>query len=265
MSCTRIWGWRMKHQMMCCTVFVIRLYPMWENSDNHRILHPLTGMICILFCWVKIMSINGRIIGYDPGGNGAHGVAELEIEQSRCVHVTVLSLETTEDVLCWILRSNNLVGLGVDTLAAWSTGPSGWRTADLFLRKRYTDIQKSIVSPNGLYGSMGINGMAVSISLRHAKPHLSISETHPKVLYRALEHKKYDYKSHSNEMDSALSRWIGSDVHTSNDHEWDAAVSAYAMLQGMTGSWTHDLFEDQIEKDGRLVWPCGKTNYWWPE
>lgn len=211
------------------------------------------------------MSVTGIIVGYDPGGNGSHGVAELEIGHGRCVRATVLSLETAEDVLRWIQQFNNLVGLGVDTLAAWSTGPSGWRTADLFLRERYTDIQQSIVSPNGLYGSMGINGMAVSISLRRTDPHLSISETHPKVLYRALEHKKYDYKSHSNEMDFALSRWLDLDVRTSNDHEWDAVVSAYAALQGVTGGWTHDLFEDQIEKDGRLVWPCGKTNYWWPK
>jgi hypothetical protein len=81
------------------------------------------------------MPINGGIVGYDPGGNGSHGVAELEIEHDRCVHATVLSLETAEDVLRWILRSNNLVWLGVDTLATWSTGPSGWRTADLFLRR----------------------------------------------------------------------------------------------------------------------------------
>lgn len=211
------------------------------------------------------MSINGVITGYDPGGNGSHGIAELVIEQNRCVNARVQTFGTAEEVLHCILQSNNLVGLGVDTLTAWSTGPSGWRTADLFLRERYTDIQQSIVSPNGLYGSMGINGMAVCVSLRHENPSLSISETHPKVLYRALEHKKYDYKSHVDEMDSALSRWLGLDIRTSNDHEWDAAASAYAVLQGITGVWLRNLFEGQMEKDGSLVWPCGKTNYWWPE
>lgn len=210
-------------------------------------------------------TVKGTIIGYDPGGNGSHGVATISVANNRCSSINVQSFETAEDVLLWIEGIENLVGLGVDTLACWSTGPSGWRAADLWLKNKYKNIRNSIVSPNGLYGSMGLNGMAVLVSSRQAHPNISITETHPKVLYWALAGHKHDYQSDSAQMDSRLSRWIGIDVHTSDDHEWDAAVSALAALRGMSGEWTHDLFQEGQDEGARLVTPCGPVHYWWPD
>jgi len=209
--------------------------------------------------------ISGAILGYDPGGNGANGVAELIVEDGQCVRAVVHTKHAAEDVLEWSSQLENVIGFGVDTLAAWSTGRSGWRSADIWLRKRYPEVLASVMSPNSLSGSMGINGMAVLIALRKAQPDLVVSETHPNVLYRALTGRKYDYKSNSSDMDAALARWLDVDVLTSNDHEWDALVSAFAVLKGMSGDWTHDLFEEQADRDGRIIWPCGQTKYWWPE
>jgi hypothetical protein len=93
----------------------------------------------------------------------------------------------------------------------------------------------------------------------------TITETHPKVLYWALEGRKYDYKSNSAQMDSKLSRRLGIEIHTSNDHEWDAAVSALAALRGMSGDWPHDLFLEEEADGARLVRPCGPVHYWWPD
>lgn len=210
-------------------------------------------------------SINGTMVGYDPGGNGSHGVAKISIADGQCTEIEVRTLDTAEDVISWIGNVDDLIGLGVDTLACWSTGPSGWRVADLWLRKRYPEIQKSVVSPNGLYGSMGLNGMAVLASVREQQADLPISETHPKVLFWALQRKKYDYASGAREMDVNLSGWLGIDVRTSNDHEWDAAVSALAALRGMQNQWTHDLFQLPVDQNTRLVFPCGQAQYWWPE
>ena len=53
-------------------------------------------------------------------------------------------------------------------------------------------------------------------------------------------------------------------MRTSNDHEWDAAISAYALLMGITGAWKTDLHELQPEDNCRIVKPCGKTFYYWP-
>lgn len=210
-------------------------------------------------------SINGTMVGYDPGGNGTQGVAKISISGSQCTEIEVCTLDTVEDVISWIDEVEDLIGLGVDTLACWSTGPSGWRTADLWLRKRYTEIQQSVVSPNGLYGSMGLNGMAVLVSIREKRADLPISETHPKVLYWALQRKKYDYTNAAPEMDFNLSDWLSIEVRTSNDHEWDATVSALAALRGMQNRWTRDLFQLPVDQNTRLVFPCGQVQYWWPE
>jgi len=92
-----------------------------------------------------------------------------------------------------------------------------------------------------------------------------LSETHPKVLYYALTQKKYNYNENSNEMDRYLSTQLdGLDLRTSNEHEWDAAVSAYALFMGITGMWKYDLHKLAIENNERIVKPCGKTFYFWP-
>lgn len=112
---------------------------------------------------------------------------------------------------------------------------------------------------------MGINGMAVLIEVAKALPAITVSETHPKVLYYALTGQKYDYDGISDDMDRFLSDELGGlNLETANDHEWDAAVSAYAVLMGITGTWKHDLHRLPMEDNCRMIDPCGKTFYYWP-
>ena len=94
------------------------------------------------------------IIGYDPGGNDAHGLAELHVHDGRAIRISTRTLGTAEDVVSALDSLSSLAALGVDTLSCWSTGPSGWRPADRWLRERYPDVQNSVVSPNSLFGSM---------------------------------------------------------------------------------------------------------------
>lgn len=208
--------------------------------------------------------INGSIVGYDPGGNGKNGFALLRICDCKPVSISIRTLSTSEEVINEI-RSNNVLGLGVDTLSCWCTGSAGWRPADLWLRERYPAVIKSIMPPNTLAGSMCINGMSVLIETANNSRGITLSETHPKVLYYALTQQKYDYHESHAEMDSFLSNVLSSlKIRTSNDHEWDAAISAYALLMGMTGAWKNDLHKLQPEDNCRIVNPCGKTFYYWP-
>ncbi len=209
----------------------------------------------------------GTVVGYDPGGNGKHGVSAIRISGGAISDVKVQTLDTAEAVLAWIEPTNDLVAIGIDTLSCWSTGYSGWRGADRWLRKKYPNVQRSVVSPNGLYGSMGLNGMAVLLSLRRQCPELPATETHPKVLYWALTGCKYDYLKTSEKMNAELCRFLGRKVATANDHEWDACISAVAAFNGSTGRWTHDLLEEEVLSTAqeRLVEPAGSVHYWWPE
>jgi hypothetical protein len=210
-------------------------------------------------------NLSGLIAGYDPGGNHGHGLAVAEFYGGDCRSIVVETLQTAEAVIERLESLAHLRAIGVDTLAAWATGSSSWRPADLWLRSHYKQVSSSIVSPNGLYGSMGLNGMAVLLSARLRHPNIAITETHPKVLYWALTKKKYDYAGNSRSMDSELSSWLACDVETSNDHEWDAAVSVFAAVMGLSGRWTRDLFTEETPESGRLLFPAGQASYWWPE
>ncbi len=210
------------------------------------------------------MTVSGTIVGYDPGGNNAHGLAVVSCKDGEIEEIQVSTHPTTYSILSEIFSLHNVIAIGIDTLTCWSSGPSGWRPADRWLKNKYPSITNSVVSANSLFGSMGLNGMSVLIKLREAFPRLSISETHPKVLYFQLAKKKYNYMDCHEEMDKFLSSLIGQNISTTNDHEWDALISVYAMLCGALSIWTNDLHTIDTEADEELITPCGSTNYWWP-
>ncbi len=219
--------------------------------------------------------MTGTVVGYDPGGNRKHGFARAEIRDGKIVKlVTTTTLKTTEEVVREILGEEKPLGLGIDTLTCWSTGPSGLRPADRWLRRQYPDEQKRVIAPGGLRGAMCLNGMAVLAAVRQAFPDIFVTETHPKVLYYALscgQHHDYSGANKSN-----MDRWLrgrldGVDVTLEDEHQWDAAISILPVVRALSGSWQRDLHDPDhpdhapINSSERLMHPCGKTTYMWPE
>lgn len=214
------------------------------------------------------MSISGHIAGYDPGGNDKHGLAIGKYEDGHCISIEIDTLPYAESVIDRLLSVPGLLALGVDTLVCWSTGRSGDRPADKWLRSHYSGVRNSIQSPNSLYGAMALSGASVISSLNRERPGLHITETHPKVLYYALSGEKYDATVPDN-MKRSLSEWLGCETDIRNEHQFDAAISVYAAYKGLRGDWTRDLFDDK-ESGGedtalRLICPAGTAHYWWPE
>jgi hypothetical protein len=76
---------------------------------------------------------------------------------------------------------------------------------------------------------------------------------------------KYDYKTRKIEMDATLTEKLGVTVAPATEHEWDAALSAFAALEGSAGRWTKDLHRLATTEGERLLKPCGETHYYWPE
>jgi len=208
--------------------------------------------------------LTGVIVGYDPGGNGAHGIAELSVRGGQPVALATRTLQTAEVVIRLLEDLPPIVAFGVDTLTCWGTGYSALRPADRWLRKHYVAVQNRIVAPNGLYGAMGLNGMAVLMAVKLKFPNVLITETHPKVLYWHLSGQMYDYKNGKVSMDQMLSNFLELDVTPANEHEWDAALSTHAALKGATGQWRLDLHSHQTMNGECIVSPCGKTHYFWP-
>ncbi len=54
-----------------------------------------------------------------------------------------------------------------------------------------------------------------------------VTETHPKVLFWFLSRASHDYAGRREFMDDVLTRALGTSVAPANDHEWDAALSAF--------------------------------------
>lgn len=205
------------------------------------------------------------ILGYDPGGNGEHGVAALSIDDShKPLNLVTATCKTAIEVTNWFAQFDKPLGIGIDTLTKWATGQSGWRPADLWLRAKYPDVSHSVVSPNSMRGSMAIGGMTVKCWFFSRNPKAVISETHPKVLYYALSQRKYDWANASSEMVDFLSERIGTSCQSRNDHEFDGAMSCYAVLEHLRGSWTNNLHTMSDARCGVYIEPFGNSIYVWP-
>ena len=209
------------------------------------------------------MSQNSSIIGYDPGGNKRHGVACITFSNNSIQSISVATLGNTREVIEWIRGMPPISIIGIDTLTVLSTGDSGWRPADLWLREEYKVVRNSVINPNYLQGSMSLSGLACAHVLRADNPELRITETHPKVLYHALTKRRYNYVEDQKIMDEYLSAQLGVEVKTEDDHQWDAMASAFAAWRGISREWKKDL---HLEGDPNcLVKIVGNTHFYWPE
>lgn len=215
--------------------------------------------------------MTGTVVGYDPGGNGRHGFARAFVRGGKIVGpVATETLQTAEEVVRSILGGENPLGLGIDTLTCWSTGHGGWRPADRWLRQHphYGAVKGAIIAPGGLAGAMCLNGMAVLVAVRQAFPDIFVTETHPKVLYYALFKERHDFNGPNRSvMKSRLSRLLdGVDIapRDEDEHQWDAGLSMLPVVRGLYGSW-QDLHARLTKPGERLIHPCGKTTYMWPE
>lgn len=214
------------------------------------------------------------IVGYDPGGNGKHGLAVLRVEpagsQWRTVELQVTTGRTLADAVTWVTDTCSdarIVAVGVDTLTEWNSGRSGWRPADAWLRGEYPEVMGGVIAPAGLFGAMVINGAGflMLLATRLRRDSTLITEAHPKVCYYACTGKRADWKDDCDEMATWLVNQLRvaepDGLRRKEDHCFDAGMSALAALSGLNGEWTLDLHA--LPTDTR-VQPVGQTHYWWP-
>ena len=202
------------------------------------------------------------ILGYDPGGAGAGGVAVVDFQSSPPTAQTS-TCGSVDEAVEWFQAHDGPppTAIGVDSLLSWSTGPSGWRSMDRHLRQTYPEVQNSVLSSNSAYGAMAIQGMALAIRVGELWPKIRLNETHPKILYYALTGNRYP------KFGTAFAKWLCGqftpriDLKIANDHEWDALISAWATWNGISGRWSKDLMSG-VEN---LILPAGSPTYFWPD
>jgi len=204
---------------------------------------------------------NKLYFGYDPGGKDAAGVATIEVGSERLTY-KLGTVSSVDEALDWFVSESECSphAMGIDTYLYWETGISGWRGADRWLRKTYPDVKRSVFASNSAFGSMAVQGMATAIRTREMWPEIALNETHPKVLYKALSGQKYKW---GKDMNDWLLEKIGeaNGPMISNDHEFDAPISAWAAMQVDTQQWTNNL----LHLSENTVQPAGPVSYYWPD
>jgi Protein of unknown function (DUF429) len=205
-------------------------------------------------------------LGFDPGGNGKYGVALLSGTDLSCCAV-----ETTATAFEWAKRGCGLkkpVAAGIDTLLHWSDRRSGWRAADCSLRAKYPTMKRSVVAPSSLYGAMVIGGMALAMRCRKNWQKIILNETHPKVLFYHFFEWSYGGKQDARAREERLAKAIrcfealsGLSLPSRTDeHAFDAALSAWATREGCRKGW-----DDLADHDRDLVFPIEDgVHYFWP-
>lgn len=233
--------------------------------------------------------LTGWFWGYDPGGHEGNGVAAIYAADGvlQADTVRIGTKDTAAEVVTWF-KNQEMPGsvplaMGIDTLTCWSGGSGSWRRADEALRIAYPDVKDSVMSPSSLMGAMSLNGMFVLLRLRQWNSNLYITETHPKVLHKAMKGKAYTTILGNSDGWSAAGgsmrkwtrderkRWVDDKVQEwlkplelcapergpspRNSHEVDALISAYAAFRAFSAyknessEWRLNLFcaKDQLE------------------
>ena len=222
--------------------------------------------------------ITAFVIGYDPGGEDAHGVAVLEVREDdrrwNPIALQVSLARSLRDAVAWVndtCRDGRIVAAGIDTLTEWNSGAGGWRRADFWLRRTYPSMAKSVVAPNSIYGSMVMNGAAFLTLLapRFRSDGTMITEAHPKVCYFAMTRKKHAWLDDKSDMTAWLLKELGIGAPASGfgseDHCFDAGLALLAALRGINRDWRLDLHAAPNDEEYGRVPFFGQTHYWWPE
>jgi hypothetical protein len=110
---------------------------------------------------------------------------------------------------------------------------------------------------NSLQGAVVVQGVLLAMRLREEAPGLSITETHPKALLKALKIEGQPWKV-------IADLFCIDGAEPDNEHKRDALLSAVAAREGARKVW-RDLSVDRgpSELDPKTIW-FGPITYWWP-
>jgi predicted nuclease with RNAse H fold len=189
-------------------------------------------------------------IGADPGGKNRFGVAVLYEDgtfDTWCV-------SCADDALKYISTAS--MGLGIDSPLWWSSGLSGDRLADQWLRKTHKIPGGTVQAANSLRGAAIVQGHMLIARARTLYPSLQITEAHPKAIIMALKLDSWQ---------SIANKFALKGQNPPTEHERDAVLAAIAAREGFSGRWKRDLGTDRSasEQNPAELW-FGKIHYWWP-
>jgi predicted nuclease with RNAse H fold len=196
-------------------------------------------------------------LGADPGGAYSFGVAILQ-ENGTFDTATV---SYVDEAINWLQQEPS--GAAIDAPLWWSSGQSGDRKADKFLRRRYRIAAGTVQAANSLRGAVLVQGVMLAIRLRDRFPSLPITEAHPKALLRALG------LNEANSWPKLAERFGLKGESPETADERDGLLGAVAAREGFLGRWPHNLasdrFPEEQDPEDPAKGPHAPIVYWWPD
>lgn len=193
-------------------------------------------------------------VGADPGGKGNFGVAILTVNKPA----QTLTVSCADEAIAFIRENldHAPAGVGVDAPLWWSSGRSGDRCADQWLRERYKLSGGEVQAANSLRGAALTQGAMFVQRIREIYPALPVTESHPKVLLKVLTHGKW----------KAFEKRFSLKTAILKEHERDALIAAVSAREGFEGKWAHDLGDTRLpsEQNPKNYW-LAPIHYYWPE
>jgi predicted nuclease with RNAse H fold len=203
------------------------------------------------------MRSDGKVwIGADPGGKGNFGLAVLRSNDS----VKTYCVDCTDEAIQIVIQQvkSKPDGVGVDARLWWSSGRSGDRQCDQWLRTRYALPCGQVQAANSLRSAALVQGAMFVQRMREEFPKVAVTETHPKAVWKALGMKSGN---------AFVKRYgVRTDIRDDQEHECDAIISAVAAREAFEGRWTNDLGRTRYasEQDPSTYW-LAPIHYFWPE
>jgi len=193
-------------------------------------------------------------VGADPGGDGNFGVAILTDDQVSGSSAVNCADEAIAFVRARLDRAP--AGVGVDAPLWWSSGRSGGRASDAWLRRRYGLSGGEVQAANSLRGAALVQGVMFVQRIRELFPAVPVTESHPKAVLKVLTRGDWE----------AFTRRFGVKVAVATEHERDAIIAAISAREGFRGRWPHDLTTKRLpaEQDPGSYW-LAPVHYFWPE
>lgn len=201
------------------------------------------------------MTNEGQIwLGADPGGKGNFGAAILgpgNVTHTYCVDCADDAVEVLVENLPFPPS-----GMGVDAPLWWSSGRSGDRRADQWLRETYSLSGGQVQTANSLRGAALTQAAMFIQRMRERYSGLPVTEAHPKALIAVVGCADWE----------AFSQRFSVEGNVDNEHKRDAIVAAVAAREGFQGRWTRDLSCSRLpsEQDPSRYW-LAPVHYFWPE
>jgi predicted nuclease with RNAse H fold len=113
-----------------------------------------------------------------------------------------------------------------------------------------------VQTANSLRGAALVQGAMFVQRMREHFPGVSVTETHPKAVCKALKLGSWD----------AFTKRFAVTVEIQGEHERDAVISAVSAREGLEGRWLNDLGKTRYpsEQDPSTFW-LAPIHYFWPE